>query len=143
MKKIICFLLIGMFCCSFFGAFGAEAEESPAITVMVNGNAVTFDQPPVMQNDRVLVPLRAIFEALDAYVYWVEDSQTILSGKGDQVVMLQVGNNRMYVGENMIELDVPAQIIGDRTLVPVRAISEAFGAQVDWDQETYTVIVTG
>ena len=138
MKKGIA-LLLAMLCML---TVLPAAADTPEIKVVVNGTNVEFDQPPVIQNNRTLVPLRAIFEALGANVYWIEDTRTILAGLGDQIVMLQIDNDSLFKGEEIITLDVPAQIIGNRTMVPVRAISEAFGAEVDWDQETYTVIVT-
>ena len=123
--------------------FGAEVEKSqPQISVTLNGNKITFDQPPVIKDDRTLVPLRAIFEALGANVQWNGETQTVTAQKGDLKVMLKIGDNKMYAGDSVKTLDVPAQIINDRTLVPVRAISEAFECVVSWSGETKTVTIT-
>ena len=122
----------------------ANAEtiaNEPAITVLVNGNAVGFDQPPVIVNDRTLVPLRAIFEALGASVDWYEESQTVVSTRNDTVISLTINSNTMYKNDVPVTLDVPAQIYGDRTLVPARAVAESFDCTVDWDAETRTVII--
>ena len=123
--------------------FGAWPEVQDDIKVMLNGNAITFDQPPVIRDDRTLVPVRAIFEALGAEVRWDGDTQTVLSQKGATLVQLKIGSNIMTVNGREIALDVPAQIINDRTLVPVRAIAEAYGCKVDWDGATKTVIISG
>lgn len=118
----------------------AKAAED-VITVKVNNKNVSFDQPPVLENGRTLVPLRAIFEALGAKVDWDQNTQTVTASKGDINISLQIGSANMNVnGENKV-LDVPAKIAGGRTLVPVRAISEAFGCDVNWDGATKTVII--
>lgn len=109
---------------------------------MIDGEAVVFDQPPVLKNDRTLVSVRAIFEKLGAVVSWEEATQTVSAVKGNITVTLQIDNNIMYKNGEAISLDVPAQLIGDRTLVPVRAVSEAFNCKVDWDAEMQTVLIS-
>ena len=117
------------------------ARISP-ITVNVSGKNVIFDQNPVAKDGRTLVPLRAIFEALGATVEWDGTTQTITSTFLNTTIKLTVNTNKMYVNDQEVILDVPAEVINNRTLVPVRAISEAFGCAVEWDSETRTVFVT-
>ncbi len=112
------------------------------ITVTVNGSSVAFDQPPVIENDRTLVPLRAIFEALGAEVDWNDETRTVTAEKNDVKISLTIDNAYMKVGEENVKLDTPAKIINDRTMVPVRAISEAFMCDVQWDGDTRQVIIT-
>ncbi|MDO4281346.1 MAG: copper amine oxidase N-terminal domain-containing protein [Peptococcaceae bacterium] len=112
------------------------------IPVMLNGEALAMDQSPIIQNGRTLVPLRAIFEGLGASVDWDGTTRTVTSTLDGTTVRLSVGDNTLYKNDAPVALDVPAQIIGGRTMVPVRAISEAFGAQVKWDGATRTVYVT-
>lgn len=121
---------------------GTTSNGEREIVVTINGNPVSFDQPPVMQNDRTLVPLRAIFEALGGSVEWEDSTQTVTSVRGSTTVKLTIGSNLLYVNGTPIELDVPAQLIGGRTLVPVRAVAESFRCHVDWDDETQTVLIT-
>ena len=102
---------------------------------------VTLDVPAQTINDRTMGPLRAIFEALGATVDWEEATQTVTSTKGDLTIKLTIGSNKLYRGDEEVTLDVPAQVVNDRTLVPVRAISESFGCQVDWDEATQTVTI--
>lgn len=111
------------------------------ICVSVGGKLVPFDQPPVLENGRTLVPLRAIFEALGASVEWDAMTQTVKSVKDNTQISLQIGSSSMYVNGTAKTLDVPAKIINSRTLVPVRAVSEAYGASVEWDQYSQTVII--
>ena len=111
------------------------------ISVLLNGNLIRFDQPPVIKDDRTLVPLRAIFEALGATVDWDGTTQTVTSVRGDKKVVLTIGNDVLYVNSQEVKLDVPAQLISDRTMVPVRAVAESFDCFVDWDGESQTVII--
>jgi len=112
------------------------------ILVLVDGSAVEFDQPPIIENGRTLVPYRAICEALGAAVEWVESTRTVIVIKDDTTVSLQTGSDILRKNDELITIDVPAKIAGDRILVPVRAIAESFDADVYWDQDTQTVIIT-
>ena len=102
----------------------------------------TFDVLPKIINDRTMVPLRAIFEAIGAKVDWYGETRTIVSSKDDIEIRMQIDNNIMHVNDNIITLDAFPCIDNDRTLVPVRAIAESFGFDVAWDGETRTVTIT-
>jgi hypothetical protein len=129
-----------------YNASSGHAQPPAAtadITVSVNGAALSFDQPPIVENGRTLVPLRAIFEALGADVNWDAASQTVTAVKGNVTVTLKIGSNVLDKSGQQISLDVPAQIVGGRTLVPARAVAESFGANVAWDDVARTVTITG
>ena len=111
------------------------------ITVWLDGNMISFDQPPIIVNDRTLVPLRAIFQALDASVSWDEATETVTVNKGNTVISLTINNKTAKKNDETITLDVPAQIINDRTLVPVRFIADCFGVSTDWDDAMQKVIL--
>lgn len=113
-----------------------------AVRVFVNGSAVAFDQPPVIQGSRVLVPLRGIFEEMGATVEWRPATRTVLAASGSTLVELQIGSRIAQVDGRPVTLDVPAMIIGGRTLVPLRFISESLGAAVQWQPATRTVLIT-
>jgi len=119
--------------------------EKDMITATLNGEKVFFDlnfQLPIMENDRVLVPMRPMFEALGAAVEFDEETQTVSAAKDDISISLQIGSNILYKNGEEIPLDVPAKILNRRwTMVPVRAVSESFGATVDWNEEEKTVII--
>ncbi len=138
MKKNILGLLVLTLCLACTPALAQETA-----TVYVNGTALVTDQPAIIVDDRTLVPLRAIFEALGAKVDWIQETETVLAQKRTTTISLQIESNRLYVNGVGVEIDVPAQLVNDRTLVPVRAISEALGASVLWDQETSTVTIVG
>lgn len=116
------------------------ADEN--IKVILDGNELSFDVSPQIINDRTMVPLRSIFEALGASVDWDQDTQTVTSTKNDITVKLTIDSSTMYVNENAVTLDSPACIVEERTLVPVRAISEAYNTTVDWEGDTRTVTIS-
>ena len=116
-----------------------QGEEE--ICVYCDGQLVEFDQPPILVNDRVLVPIRAIFEAMGAEIIWEADTKTVIAKKGDNMLSLQVGSETMTKNGQAITLDVSPQIVHDRTLVPVRAVSEGLNADVQWDEESRTVTI--
>lgn len=104
-----------------------------SVAVTLNDEEIVFDQPPILQNDRTLVPMRAIFEAMACDVYWDGENQAVdVWRDGENVMTLWIGENEMWTPNGTIELDVPPQVINDHTLVPVRAISESMGAKVFW-----------
>lgn len=111
------------------------------IKVTVNGEYVAFDQPPIIENDRTLVPFRAIFEKLGAKVEWDNNTRTVTAVKDGTTITLKIGEKAININGENKELDAASQIVNDRTLVPVRAISEALGCKVEWDGETKTVII--
>ncbi|MDD4530761.1 MAG: copper amine oxidase N-terminal domain-containing protein, partial [Candidatus Gracilibacteria bacterium] len=111
-----------------------KAVKQPEIKVILDGKTLTFEQPPIIKDSRILVPLRKIFEELGSEVNWIGGSeQKIVAKKGDIEIILFIGNNIAYVNGEEIKLDVPPQIINGRTLVPIRFVGEAFGADVKWD----------
>ena len=111
------------------------------IKVLVNGKEVAFDQKPVIIDSRTLVPLRAIFEALGASVDWDSSTSTVIARKNKDYVLFSIGNKTYYVNNEEKNLDVPARLMNDRTMVPIRAVSEALGANVEWEDKTKTVII--
>jgi len=123
-----------------------SAEEpitsAPAIAVVLDGTQLTFDVQPQIVAGRTLVPMRKIFEAFGATVEWNEETKTITATKDSTVITMQINNTTLKKGDRNMKLDVPPQIVDDRTLVPVRAIGESFGAQVLWKAGTKTVQIT-
>ena len=114
---------------------------SNPITVMVDGKFVEFDVPPTIIDGRTLVPVRGIFEALGATVEWDQTTKTASSKLDKDTVSLTLGSNIMKKNDEEITLDVAATIIDGRTLVPARAIAEAYGCTVNWVSHTREVHV--
>lgn len=116
--------------------------QAQAVRVVVDGSPVFFDQPPVVIGGRVLVPLRGVFERLGAFVQWNPGTRSILAVRGSEQVQLTIGSRIASVNGRQMFLDVPPQIVGSRTLVPLRFISESLGARVDWMPATRMVVIT-
>lgn len=119
----------------------ATAQAAKAITINVDGVQLKTDQPPAMIQGRVMLPLRAIFEALDASVNWDQKNQTVTGIKGDTTVVLKIKSKVATINNQTVTLDVPAQILKGRTMVPVRFVSEALGQEVDWNSEKQLVSI--
>lgn len=113
-----------------------------AVNLVVDNSLVTTDVAPVLMNNRTLVPMRALFEALNATVNWDGSTRTATATKGETVVSVQIGSNTAYVNNVATILDVPAQTIEGRTMVPARFIAESLGATVTWDKATETVNIS-
>jgi len=113
------------------------------ITVYVDDQPVMFtDTSPMKINDRVMVPLRGVFEKLGADVRWNNDDMSIYASKGPKTVWLRIGDHQAKVDGNSVTLDQPAVLRGSSTLVPIRFISEALGADVKWNDSLRAVYVT-
>lgn len=79
---------------------------------------------------------------MGAEVNWFSETQTVTAIRGTDIVSTTIGGDILYRNADVFILDVPSQIINGRTLVPARAVAEAFGAAVEWDGYTQTVIIT-
>ena len=140
MKKIIPIILL---LTAVMSTSTALADEN--ITVMLNGQAMDFDVAPIIQNDRVLVPMRAIFEELHCSVDYTDiDGRQIITAKLNEnnSIGLVIGSDEMQIHNQKIKLDTAPIIVNDRTLVPLRAVSEAFDYDVNWDEDTKTVTIS-
>lgn len=110
------------------------------ITVKVNGKTILFpDQPPVVQNERTLVPVRFVAEALGYDVTWnqADNSAVIDDGK----IVLYIGKKTAKINGKSVTLDVASTVIHNRTMVPLRVVAETLNCSVDWISETMTVLV--
>lgn len=132
MKRFIAVSMVAlMFCQSVFAA---------DISVNLDGESVEFDnQSPVIVEGRTLIPLRGVFEKLGYEITWEGETKTASFVKGDTVVKVTVNSPEFTVNDEAKTLDVPAQIINGSMMLPLRAIGEAAGLEVDWDGDTKTV----
>ena len=121
---------------------GSVVFATDNIAVKLNGQTLSFDVPPQLINGRTMVPMRAIFENLGATVNWEQSTQTVTSVKGTTTIRLTIGVPNIVINGSTKSLDTAPCVINERTLVPVRAVSEAFNLNVDWNGATNTVIIT-
>ncbi len=112
-----------------------------AIDLFIDTEEIDTDVSPTVIEGRTLVPVRAIFESLGATVEWNSETRTATGTRGDTTITLTLGSNVAYVNGEEKSLDVPAQSIDGRTMVPARFISEALDCDVTWHQETQTAAV--
>lgn len=111
------------------------------ISVVLDGAPLLLDVPPIQIEGRVLVPLRGVFERLGARVNFDADTQTVTATRQATTIILRLGSREARVGDRIVTLDVPPLALRGRTFVPLRFISEAMGARVDWDDRTRTVLI--
>ncbi len=139
MKKFLSTLLV--LCMVFSMGVTALAD---GIKITVDGALVDcalYGQEPVIVEGRTLVPLRSVFEALGAFVNWNNEEREVVSQRGDVNISLKVDSTQLVVNGQVKTLDVPACILNNRTMVPVRAVAEAFGCTVEWENDTKTVVI--
>jgi len=110
-----------------------------AISVQVNDTSVAFDVPPVMVQGHTMVPMRAIFETLGADIEWNGNTRTVKATRGEDVIQLTIHSATMLVNDTEVVLDAAPMMKEGRTMVPIRAISEAFHNEVSWDGASRTV----
>ena len=139
MKKILALFLVLSVVLGMATTFNVYAAEE--IKVIVKDEEKVFDQMPVIVDGRTLVPMRGIFEALGAPVYWDDTTKTVTAKKSGKTISLVIGEKTAVVDGEIKTMDVAPEIINGRTMVPVRFISEALGEEVGWDADTRTVIV--
>ena len=135
-RKAVVFVLA---ICAFLVPVALYASE---VNVTINNAPVYFaDQGPVIVGDRVLVPVRGVFEALGFRVDWHQPTMTATLTRYDYVVVISVGSLAFTTNDERLPLDVPAQIIEGRTLLPIRAVLESVGYDVNWIGSTNTVSI--
>ena len=116
-------------------------DQTDMIKVIIDDKLLTFEMPPQIVNDRLLVPLRAIFEEMGAMVKWEENTQTVIATKDNAVVVLTIGDSYPTINGQIIPLDQPGIIVEGRALAPLRFVAEAFGGTVFWDSTNNTAII--
>lgn len=121
--------------------FGPAMAQS--LNVTINGAPVRFTgTQPMAVRGRVMVPLRGVLEQMGAFVGWDPATRTVFAQKSGTDVQLPIGSPAATVNGRTVNLDVPAQVIGGSTMVPLRFLSEAMGSEVAWDNATRTVMIT-
>lgn len=112
------------------------------ITVHIDGKYTPSDVQPIMQNDRVFLPMRAAAEAIGASVVWDNTTRCVTVQKDSTIAYFFVGSATYYVNDVAKTSDAAPMIMNGRTLLPIRAFSEALGAKVDWNGSELDVDIT-
>lgn len=136
MKRITKIILVfAVFCLSII-----KINARPKTKIIVDGKDITNIAEAVNKNDRVMVPIRFVSEALNKEVNYIDYSKEVVVSDIDGKMTLQVGSRLIELPDKSFILsDVPAELINDRTYVPVRVIAESFNMNVSYDFESNTV----
>lgn len=121
--------------------------EDTVSAVYVNGAPVTFSEnQPMLINNRTMIPLREMFRIFDFDVSYHDDTRTIYLKNDERKVFFRIGDLRFFIEENSVirhrDLDVAPVLQDSRTYIPLRAVAEVMGAEVEWDSETASVLIT-
>ena len=108
----------------------------------VNGETKTMDVAPIIRNDRTMLPVRYVAEALGAEIAWDGATSTATLKTADTELRITVGASEALVNGKAVPLDSPAFIESNRTYMPVRFVAETLGATVAWDAATSTATIT-
>ncbi len=138
MRKLTLIAILLSLMCAAVLAQGADV-----INVSVNGVAVQFHGVGAQSvNGRVLVPLRCVLEQMGAFVGWDAPNRTVIAQRGDRDVVLPIGSKTAKVNGQEVLLDVPAVVMAGTTMVPLRFVGEALGADVKWNAAMRMVEIT-
>lgn len=138
-KKLLCIMISAII---LFGCVSSAVFAEKPVTVTLDNKILEFDVQPQIINDRTMVPLRAIFEALGATVLWDDPTKTVTATKPGYTVVATINNPVMEVNGVKKTMDIAPMLVDSRTLVPARFVAEAFDCNVGWDEASYTVIIT-
>jgi hypothetical protein len=138
-----------------YGDYEEIAEEPPPLgaysvkleltiyneIAKLNSKSVILDVPAQIIENRSMMPIRFVAESLGATVSWNSIARTVIIEDESSKIYLPIGSKIAYLNGVAVELDVPAQIVDDRTLMPVRFVAESLGATVTWNADTKTVTI--
>ena len=123
----------------------ATATVASDISVTVNGTPVVWTDaaPFIDANNRTMVPLRAVADAMNLDVEWKADTRDAVFTRDDDTIIFTIGFKAAFSNLGSIAMDTEPVISNDRTYAPIRYLAEFFGYTVDWDAATRTVVITG
>lgn len=120
----------------------ANVRVIPVENVFLKGGNIKFDTPVVVKKGRTLIPARAVSEATGATVEWLASEEKVVITKGDKTIVFNLSLNTVYINDVEVGIDVSAELINSRTMVPLRFIIEHLGLNVEWDEETETINIS-
>lgn len=136
------FVLLSFLCITLLIFKSTSIYAQPNIKVYIDGQKMNFTQNAVIKNGSTMVPYRDIFEKLGARVDYDVSKQIVTGTRGKESVKLTIGDTNAYINGIKKSLNEAPFIVNGRTMVPLRFISEALGADVNWDESTYTVNIS-
>ncbi|MDD2495436.1 MAG: copper amine oxidase N-terminal domain-containing protein, partial [Tissierellia bacterium] len=121
-----------------------DKKPNNPVNVKIFDKYIDFEiikQWPYIEDGRTLVPLRAVFEVLNCEINWDATSRSAILQQGNTKIVVTANSKNIYVNGTNITLDVPARIVNDRIMVPLRFIGETLNKTVIWDSQNSTVII--
>ena len=148
-KKSMLALLTAILILALFSC-GCSAQNSKNAAILqigsnvisINGSESILDAVPIIQNDRTLLPLRAVVEGLGGSVAWEDETKTAVFAKGGKVIFMTIGSKTAFVNTTEYTMDTEPVIIDGRTMLPIRFVAENLGFDVAWDENTRTITVS-
>ncbi len=119
----------------------AEYTEGP-ITLWLDGVELTLDVPPEVKNQRTMVPIRAVVEAIGGDVAWDQETRQVTMTRAGSTVTMTLDSITATVDGKTVEMDVAPYATNGRTLIPARYAAEFFGQKVDWNGARRQVLIT-
>lgn len=149
-KRLQILVIVAVFMVTFFlGSQGnianaavSKLQEIKNVTVVLNGEKITFKDPIIVQSDRILLPMRSFYEEIGANVSWNETTRIARAVLNGQKIDLTINSKTAVVNGNKIAMSVPAVAHKNRTYIPLRFVSENFNGVVSWDQKSKRVDIT-
>ena len=150
-KRAISFIiaasLVAVTACTQASETSADIISMPDAKIIYEGQEIEFDTAPVNIDGTILVPMRAVFEALGAKVKWDGETQSVEAKKKSKTYNLTLGKAEITESKNgevteSVTAEQAPQLVNDSTMIPLRALGELFGLEVEWDGETQTVTLT-
>lgn len=142
-KSLALILAIFMvFACTVFSYAATD------VTVLINGVKIEYDVPAQIIGDRTMVPMRKTFDMLGANVDWNSEMRLAIATYKTSIIAIGIDCDSFTVTDVISgtvtehKLDVPAQIVDGRTLIPLRAVSQALGKKVEWNGSTSTALIS-
>lgn len=111
------------------------------VSVYLNGEKVVFDVPPIIEDGRTMIPVRAVLEKMGLSVSWNPVNEYVVANGQGNSIMMKINDHNILVNDKAIWSDVAPKVIDGRTLIPIRNIIEPIGAKVEWNQDTWTVTI--
>lgn len=153
MKRILCMMLSLILCFSCFAVFAADETQDLSILLqidnpqmLVNGVEKEIDfgrgTAPILQNNKTLLPVRAIVEEMGGTVLWDGASQEVTLSLGANEIRLVIDSTTAYLNDTAQTLDVAPTVLNDRTMLPIRFIAESFKFSVDWNETEQMITIT-
>lgn len=109
--------------------------------VIINGEIISFERNPVINNSRILVPGRTVCESLGAKLDWYENQGRIRITKGDTVIEMYIGSSTSQTGNTASRMDVAPYLQNGTVMLPLRFTAESFGYMVSLDQRSNNVVI--